>query len=112
MKFLPISSKVWQEVLEKYSENLFYDICQENNFGRGVVTIFLKKEEMAKFYVMESMTETCMDPERGQGAGLPLKNYKNIGFISNTGPDPLKTYKATKPAFNTRPSSIRQQNAI
>ena len=49
MKFLPISSKVWQEVLEKYSENLFYDICQENNFGRGVDIIFLKKEEMAIF---------------------------------------------------------------
>ena len=57
VKFLPISSKVWQEVLEKYSENLFYDICQENNFGWGVIIIFLKKEEMAKFYVMESMRE-------------------------------------------------------
>ena len=71
MKFLPISSKVWQEVLEKYSENLFFDICQENNFGRGVVIIILKKEEMANFYVMESMTETCMDPEGGQGSGPP-----------------------------------------
>ena len=25
----------------------------------------------------------------------PLKNYKNIGFLSNTGPDPLKNHKAT-----------------
>ena len=36
------------------------------------------------------------------GAGVPtppppLKNYKNIGFLSNTGRDPLKNHKATKP---------------
>ena len=28
-----------------------------------------------------------------------LNNHKNIGFLSNTGPDPLKNHKATKPAF-------------
>ena len=43
--------------------------------------------------------------------GTPLK-YKNIGFLSNTGPDALKTHKATKPAFNAVPPSARQQNAI
>ena len=45
----------------------------------------------------------CADPERGTwGSGLsPLKNRKNIGFLSNTGPDPLKkNHKAAKPAFN------------
>ena len=46
---------------------------------------------------------------RGSG---PLKNHKNIGFLSNTGPDPLKTHKATKPAFNVGSSSARQGNAI
>ena len=25
-----------------------------------------------------------------RGSGPPLKNHKNIGFLSNTGPDPLK----------------------
>ena len=35
----------------------------------------------------------------------PLKNHKNIGFLSNTGPDPLKNHKATKPAFNFGPLS-------
>ena len=32
----------------------------------------------------------CADPE-GRGAGVPdpLKNHKNIGFLSNTGPNPL-----------------------
>ena len=40
----------------------------------------------------------------------PRKNYKNIGFLSNTGPDFLKltNHKATKPAFNIWPSSARQ----
>ena len=27
----------------------------------------------------------------------PLKNHKNIGLISNTGPDPKKNHKTTKP---------------
>ena len=30
----------------------------------------------------------------------PLENHKNIGFLSNTGLDPLKNHKATKPALN------------
>ena len=30
----------------------------------------------------------------GAGSGLPLKNHKSIWFLSNTGPDPLKNYKA------------------
>ena len=30
------------------------------------------------------------DPEGGPDPPSPLKNYKNIGFLSNTGPDPLK----------------------
>ena len=41
--------------------------------------------------------------EGGGGTGgpdSPLKNLKNIGFLSNAGPNPLKNHKATKPAFN------------
>ena len=47
-------------------------------------------------------TYTCVDPEGGTGGPEPppLKNYKNIGVFSNTGADPLKNHKATKPAFN------------
>ena len=41
----------------------------------------------------------------GQGVRTPLKNHKNIGFLSNTGPDPLKNHKATKPTFNVGQSS-------
>ena len=36
----------------------------------------------------------CAEPEWGQGSGpLALKNLKNIGFLSNTGPAPLKITK-------------------
>ena len=50
----------------------------------------------------------------GRGLDPPplLKNYKNVGLSSNTGPDPLKIYKATKPAFNVGSSSTRQRNVI
>ena len=41
----------------------------------------------------------------GQGVRTPLKNHKNIEFLSNTGPDPLKI----KPAFNVGPSSAHQR---
>ena len=47
--------------------------------------------------------------ERGTS---PLKNHKNLGFLSNTGPDLLKNHKATKPAFNVGPLLARQRNTI
>ena len=37
--------------------------------------------------------------KRGGGVRMPLGNHKAIGSYSNTGPDPLKNHKATKPAF-------------
>ena len=48
----------------------------------------------------------CANKEagRGQGAGgpdPPLKNHKNIRFLSNTCPD--HNHKATKAAFNVGP---------
>ena len=33
------------------------------------------------------------DPEGGTGGPDPLKNHKNIGYLSTTGPDPLKITK-------------------
>ena len=48
----------------------------------------------------------------GDEGSKPLKNHKNIGFLSNTGLDRLKNHKATKLAFNVRPSSAGQRNAI
>ena len=36
----------------------------------------------------------CANPERGQGVQTPTpKSHKNIGFLSNTGLDPLKITK-------------------
>ena len=53
----------------------------------------------------------CADPEGGGGQGIwtPTVKSKNIRFLSNTGPDPLKNNKATKPAFNVGPSSAHQR---
>ena len=59
------------------------------------------------FLMVIRAIRTSANPEeggRGSGPPSPLKNYKNIGFLSDTGPDPLKNHKATKPAFNVGPS--------
>ena len=44
-----------------------------------------------------------MGDSRGGGQRVrhptPLKNHKNKGFLTKTGPDRLKNHKATKPAF-------------
>ena len=53
----------------------------------------------------------CGSRGRDRGSGLPRKNHKNVGFLSNTGPDPLKK-QTVKPAFNAGPSSARQRNTI
>ena len=42
------------------------------------------------------------------GSGPLLKNHKNIGFLNNTGPNPIKNWKDIKPAFKVGPSSARQ----
>ena len=47
---------------------------------------------------------SCTDPEGGTGGPDSPEKSQKIGFLSNTGPDPLKNYKATKPAFNVWPS--------
>ena len=61
------------------------------------------------------ITKTCADPE-GETGGLDprLKNRTKLGFLtcSNTDPDPLKKYKATKPEFNAGSSSACQRNDI
>ena len=52
------------------------------------------------------MLQTFLGPlmyQNGGGGvtgGLdPLKNHRNIGFLNNTSPDPLKIHKATTPAI-------------
>ena len=48
---------------------------------------------------------------RGRRAGgvnpPPPEKTQNIGVSGNTGLDPLKNHKATKPAFNVRPDDHR-----
>ena len=63
---------------------------------------------------MNAHSSSLADPEGGGGAGGPgpLNDHKNIVFLCNTGPDPLKNQKATKPALIIGPSSARQRNAI
>ena len=46
------------------------------------------------------------------GPPPPPEKSKNIGFLCNTGLNPLNNLKATKLAFNVGPSSARQQKAI
>ena len=65
---------------------------------------------------------SCVDPVGGGGGGgggvqgvqtpPPPEKSQNIGFLSNTGPDPLKNHKATQPVFNDGPSSAHQGNTI
>ena len=64
------------------------------------------------FEVLVTTFMACADPEGDRGSGSPLKNHKNIGFLSNTGPDPLEYHKATKSSFNDGPPSTHQRNAI
>ena len=55
----------------------------------------------------------CADLVWGQRVGTPTPyNHQNIGFLSNSCPDPPKNHKATKPAFHVGPSSALQRNAI
>ena len=66
---------------------------------------------MHRFELNDINHERIQRGERGPDSP-PEKKHKNIGFLSNTGPDPLKNHKGTKPAFNVGPPSARQRNAI
>ena len=42
-----------------------------------------------------NMEEACMHPEGGTGDPDPLlENYKTIGLLRNSGPDPLENHKS------------------
>ena len=44
-------------------------------------------------YEIGNLCTSCADPEGGTGGPDPPENHKNIGFLSNIGPDPLKITK-------------------
>ena len=64
---------------------------------------------------MPPINAHAMRGSRGRGEGnrgsrpTPLKNHKNIGFLSDTRSDPLKNYTAAKPAFKVGLSAAHQQ---
>ena len=58
-------------------------------------TIVNSRHQFLIFAIFLTLS-ACADPEGGTGGPdppPPLENYKNIGFLSNTGPDPLKITK-------------------
>ena len=55
--------------------------------------------------VSEPLLAKPMRGSRGGAEGPdPLKYHQNIGYFSNTGPDPLENHEATEPAFNGTPA--------
>ena len=64
------------------------DVCEQKKTTVHYVKTVLKQQFPSFTSVI-----ACADPEgtRGSGPPPPLKNRKNIGFSSNTGPVPLKT---------------------
>ena len=49
-----------------------------------------------RLHELLSTTRKMMIHRGWGGAARPLENHKNIGYLSNTGPDSLKNHKATK----------------
>ena len=65
----------------------------------------------AVWYVNKLESANVLCGSRG-GGDRGSQNHKNIGFLSNSCPDPLKNYEATELAFNVGPSSAQQRNAF
>ena len=52
------------------------------------------------------MYGSCADPEGDRGSDpAPLENHKAIGFLSNTGQDPMENHIDINSAFNVGPLS-------
>ena len=58
----------------------------------------------SRFHNLRLTATTSADPEGRQD--LPEKS-QNIGFLTNTVPDPLKNHEVTKPSFNVWPFKWR-----
>ena len=75
-----------------------------------------RKRELRKTGDSKDKKSTVMGGSRGVKGGPdpppPLRNHKNIGFLSNTDPDLLENLIATKSAFNVGLSSARQRSTI
>ena len=87
--------------------------CLPRTFFKSVVLKGLKQSLAIPIALVRAVS--CVDPDGGgggQGVWTHPENHKNIGFLSNTGPDSLKNHKTIKPAFSVGSSSARLRNAI
>ena len=88
----------------------------ENSADPDEIPHYTKVSSLCQITGIDMKRVKGMRGSRGGGGGDRgsgrLENKKNIEFLSNTGPDPLKNHKTTKPALNVGPSSARQRNAI
>ena len=77
------------------------------NFLTCISTTLSKQAVKALARLCVSAWADPVGGDRGPPPPPPrhVKYHKNIGFPSNTRPDPLKNHKVTKPAFNVGPSS-------
>ena len=49
--------------------------------------------------LLQKLSEYHVRIQRGTGGPDPPPERSGLGFLSNTGPDPLKNHNATEPAF-------------
>ena len=71
--------------------------------GRRKFVVPLSTMVLPKLYCNKENMHSHSRIQRGRGQrgrDPPPEKSQNIGFFSNTGLDPLKNHKATKPAFN------------
>ena len=94
-----LGDKICSSILSNI-ENASIILQHATNFNRKQNSLGLIQANLFAFVLRreQSGAHTCVDPEGG-GAGGPKptpENHKNIGFLSNTVPDPLIHYKAAK----------------
>ena len=80
------------------SQKFYYTVVFSSS--QHVVDPLLEQEDLK---VLKAISGS-RGGDRGSGPP-PLKNQKNIGFLSNTGLNPLENHKTTKLAFNVGPLS-------
>ena len=115
--FIYIKHGGWKRVTSKIKSLASYGsyACM---FKLWFYTYAISTKELVcwSIFIGSMPINTCADPEVETGVGTPPpENHKNIGFLSNTCPGPLKNHKAAKPAFNVAnvgQSSASQRNTI
>ena len=80
-------------------------------------TLYIHTTARAQSRASSPLSTSRLEDRHGRilrgGVGTPpLKNHKNVGLFSNTGPDSLKNHKTTKPAFNSGPLLARHLNGV